>query len=69
MVDLIKRNTPRIADQFLLKTIESDNGYDCYEIYSEDKKVVLAGNSPLSQAMAYYDYLGKYHGVVITSGD
>ena len=55
MVDLIKRNTPRIADQFLLKTIESDNGYDCYEIYSEDKKVVLAGNSPLSQAMAYYD--------------
>lgn len=69
MVDLIKRNTPRIADQFLLKTIESDNGYDCYEIYSEDKKVVLAGNSPLSQAVAYYDYLGKYHGVVITSGD
>ncbi len=69
MVDLIKRNTPRIADQFLLKTIESDNGYDFYEIYSEDKKVVLAGNSPLSQAMAYYDYLGKYHGVVITSGD
>lgn len=69
MVDLIKRNTPRIADQFLLKTIESDNGYDCYEIYSEDKKVVLAGNSPLSQAMAYYDYLSKYHGVVITSGD
>lgn len=69
MVDLIKRNTPRIADQFLLKTIESDNGYDCYEIYSEDKKVVLAGNSPLSQAMAYYDYLGKYQGVVITSGD
>lgn len=69
MVDLIKRNTPRIADQFLLKTIKSDNGYDCYEIYSEDKKVVLAGNSPLSQAMAYYDYLSKYHGVVITSGD
>lgn len=69
MVDLIKRNTPRIADQFLLKTIETDNGYDCYEIYSEGKKVVLAGNSPLSQAMAYYDYLGKYHGVVITSGD
>lgn len=69
MVDLIKRNTPRIADQFILKTIEPDNGYDCYEIYSENKKVVLAGNSPLSQAMAYYDYLGKYHGVVITSGD
>lgn len=69
MLDLIKRNTPRIADNFVLKTISSDNGYDHYEIYSEDKKVVLAGNSPLSQAMAYYDYLGRFHGVVITSGD
>ena len=52
MVDLIKRNTPRIADQFVLKTIDSDNGYDCYEIYSEDKKVVgfpcsvISSNSP-----------------------
>ena len=69
MLDLIKRNTPRIADQFILKTIESDNGYDCYEIYAEDKKVVLAGNCVLSQAMAYYDYLNRFHGVVITSGD
>ncbi len=69
MLELIKRNTPRIAEQFVLKTIDSDNGFDRYEIYSEDKKVVLAGNSPLSQAMAYYDYLGRYHGVVITSGD
>ena len=34
MLELIKRNTPRIADQFILKTIESDNGYDCYEIYA-----------------------------------
>ena len=28
MLDLIKRNTPRIADQFILKTIGDDNGYD-----------------------------------------
>lgn len=69
MLDLIKRNTPRIADQFILKTIGDDNGYDHYEIYAEDKKVVLAGNSPLSRAMAYYDYLGRFHGVVITNGD
>lgn len=68
MVDLIKRNTPRIAEQFVMRTIEPDNGFDCYEIYAEDKKIVLAGNSPLSRAMAYYDYLGRYHGVVITNG-
>lgn len=69
MLELIKRNTPRIADSFILKTIESDCGFDCYEIYAEDKRVVLAGNSQLSQAMAYYHYLNKFHGVVITNGN
>lgn len=69
MLELIKRNTPRIANSFILKTIESDNGFDCYEVYAEDKQIVLAGNSPLSQAMAYYDYLSRFHNVVITSGN
>ena len=41
MLDLIKRNTPRITDQFILKTIESDNGYDCYEIYAKIKRLCL----------------------------
>lgn len=69
MLELIKRNTPRIADSFILKTIEADNGLDRYEVYAEDKRIVLAGNSPLSRAMAYYDYLNRFHGVVITNGD
>ncbi len=69
MLELIKRNTPRIAELFTLKNIEADNGYDRYEVYAEDKHIVLAGNSPLSQAMAYYDYLNRFHGIVITSGD
>ena len=69
MLNLISRNTPRIADAFILRDIEADNGLDRYEIYAEDKKVVLAGNGPLSQAMAYYEYLSRFHNVVITSGD
>ncbi len=69
MLDLIKRNTPKICDNFTLKTIESDNGLDCYEIYAEDGKTVLAGSSKLSLAMAYYRYLNEYCGIVITNGD
>ena len=69
MLDLIKRNTPKISDNFILKNIESADGSDCYEIYAEDGKVVLAGNGNLSLAMAYYRYLNEYCGVVITSGD
>lgn len=69
MLDLIKRNTPKICDNFILKTIDSDKGYDCFEVYAEDGKIVLAGNSKLSLAMAYYRYLNEYCGVVITNGD
>lgn len=69
MLDLIKRNTPKIADSFIIKNIESDNGSDTYEIYAEDGKIVLAGNSNLSLAMAYYRYLNEYCGIIITNGD
>lgn len=69
MFDFIKRNTPKIIDNFIVRKIDADNGYDHYEIYSEVKKVVLAGNSNLSVAMAFYRYLNEFCNVVITSGD
>lgn len=69
MFDFILRNTPKIIDNFIVRKIEPDDGYDCYEIYSESKKVVLAGNSNLSLAMAYYRYLNEFCNVIITSGD
>ena len=69
MLDLIKRNTPKIADSFIIKNIEPDNGSDTYEIYTEDGKIVLAGNSNLSLAMAYYRYLNEYCGIILTNGD
>ncbi|MBP9988885.1 MAG: alpha-N-acetylglucosaminidase N-terminal domain-containing protein, partial [Ruminococcus sp.] len=69
MENFILRNTPKIKDNFIIKYIDSDNGYDCYEIYEEDKKIVLAGNSNLSVAMAYYRYLSDYCNVLIVNGD
>lgn len=69
MFDFIKRNTPKIIDNFIVRKIDADNGCDHYEIYSEVKKVVLAGNSNLSLAMAFYRYLNEFCNVVITSGD
>ncbi len=69
MFDFILRNTPKVIDNFIVRKIDSDDGYDCYEIYSESKKVVLAGNSNLSLAMAYYRYLNEFCNVIITSGD
>lgn len=70
MIDFIRRNTPKIAENFTLKYIDSaPDGSDCYEIYAEDGKIVLAGNSNLSIAMAYYRYLSEYCSVTVTSGD
>ena len=66
MLDLIRRNTPKICDNFILKTIEPDGEFDRYEVYAEDGKIVLAGNSNLSLAMAYYRYLSEYCGMEVT---
>lgn len=69
MLDFIARNTPKVIDNFIIKNIPSDNGCDCYEIYAEEKNIVLAGNSNLSLCMAFYRYLNEYCNIVITSGD
>lgn len=69
MENLILRNTPKIKDNFVLKTIDSDNGLDRYEIYAEDKKIVLAGNNNSALAMAYYRYLSDFCNVLIVNGD
>lgn len=69
MLDFIARNTPKIKDNFILRSIDTADGCDCYEVYAEDKKIVLAGNGNLSLAMAFYRYLNEYCNIVITSGD
>lgn len=69
MRDFVLRNTPKIADTFIFETIEADNGKDCFKIYTQDKKIVIAGNNNVAKAMGYYRYLTDYCGCIITSSD
>ena len=60
MKNLILRNTPAVADSFILRDIEKKDGKNTWEIYCEDGKIVIAGDCKISQAMGYYAYLKKY---------
>ncbi|MCQ2474500.1 MAG: alpha-N-acetylglucosaminidase [Clostridia bacterium] len=60
MKNLILRNTPDIACMFELRSIESDNGKNRYEVFCENGKIVICGDCVISQAMGYYAYLKKY---------
>ena len=60
MENLIKRNTPLIADCFTLETECRADGKDYYEYYALDGRIHIKGNCKVSQAMGYYDYLKKY---------
>ncbi len=66
MKNLILRNTPEIADMFELRSIESADGKNTYELFCENGKIVICGDCKISQAMAYYAYLKKYCGVNIS---
>ena len=57
MKNLILRNTPEIANCFALETIDAVQGKNVFEVEERDGKIVLRGDTVLSQAMAYYHYL------------
>ena len=59
-VELIGRIIPGHADQFVCEIIPGADGRDVFEIESRDGKVVLRGNTPLSQAVALNRYLTRY---------
>lgn len=60
IIDLIKRNTPSVADRFILRFIESEDSNDVFEYEAENGKILLKGNNKISLACAYYSYLKKY---------
>lgn len=60
MINLIKRNTPQIADIFTLSIADRFSGKDYFELSSRDGKVYIEGNCKISLAMGYYEYLKKY---------
>ena len=57
MQELIKRNTPEIADRFALEIEDRREGKSFYEIEACGDKIVLRGDCKISLAMAYYRYL------------
>ncbi len=59
MKDLILRNTPEIADAFILRDKEAVDGKNTYDVFCEDGKIVICGDCKISQAMGYYEYLKK----------
>ena len=68
MLDLIKRNTPLIADSFVLKTIPSLEGKNVFSVYCENGKIVIEGDCKISQAQGYYEYLKAYCNAYILHG-
>lgn len=63
MQNLIRRNTPSIAQCFILETLEKEDGKSVYTIGERKGRIVLGGDCRISQAMAYYRYLREYCGV------
>lgn len=65
MQQLVKRNTPLIANKFSF-IIEAKDGKNYYEISSDGRKILIKANDKISLAMGYYAYLKEYCGVNIS---
>ncbi len=63
MLNLIKRNTPAIADSFIIETTDKIDDKNYYEVRAKGGRVLIKGDCTVSQAMGYYAYLKKYCGV------
>ncbi len=60
MENLIKRNTPAIAESFKLEITPKKEEKSYYEISRSEDKILLRGDCKISLAMGYYEYLKKY---------
>lgn len=69
MKDFVLRNTPKIADVFEFRNCSDDNGCDTYQVFAENKKIVICGNNKVAMAMGYYRYLHDYCNILLVNGD
>jgi len=60
MDNLIKRNTPLIAECFDTRIIPKHGENGIYEIEAQSGKILLSGDCKISLAMAYYRYLKEF---------
>ena len=58
--DLVSRILPDLSDSFEFEIIPAKEGHDIFEFEGKNGKIVLRGNSTLSQCVAFNWYL-KYH--------
>ncbi len=63
MLNLIKRNTPEIADMFLLELTDKKDGLSYCAFESENGKIKISADTKVNLAKGYYTYLKKYCGV------
>ncbi len=54
---MIERIAPGHAKDFIIETIPAPAGQNVFEVDSRDGKIVLRGDGPLSQAVAFNWYL------------
>lgn len=57
---LVSRILPGRTDDFKFEIIEPENGNDVFELAGEDGDIVIAGNSPIAQAVGLNWYLKYY---------
>ena len=69
MNEFVLRNTPKIADCFEFRACEAVDGCDTYQLFGENKKIIICGNNKVTMAMGYYRYLHDYCNVMLVSGD
>ncbi len=69
MKDFVVRNTPKIAEAFDFRLCPDKNGCDTYEVFSEDKKIIICGSNKIAMAMGYYRYLHDFCNVLLVNGD
>lgn len=63
---LLKRILPAYADRFVFERIPADREQDVFELEGSNGKIVLRGNSPLSQCVALNWYLKYYANAYIS---
>ena len=65
--ELIRRVLPEYADRFEVRMQDAEEteekrktATEWYAVYAENGKIIIEGNTPVSQARGFYEYLKKY---------
>lgn len=60
MLNLIRRNTPEIADMFTVELTDKINGMSYFQVEERNNKIHISADTKVNLAKGYYEYLKKY---------